>query len=184
MAYKIIFLLALLLISSLSIAADSGKVVVTPTIACADQKLQLNGFGTRKKLFIKLYVASHYVQEQVSDASQFLEMTQASCMRLHITSSKITSKNMIKATREGFEKSTQGNAAPIESEMKTFLSWLEQPIKKGDEFAFIPYNVIHVSKNGTELGVIENKEFSSALFGILLGDMPAQLDLKDKLLGN
>jgi hypothetical protein len=70
--------------------------------------------------------------------------------------------------------------------MKTFLSWLEQPIKKGDEFAFafIPYNVIHVSKNGTELGVIENKEFSSALFGILLGDMPAQLDLKDKLLGN
>lgn len=185
MAHKIIFLLALLLVPSLSIAADSGKVVVAPTITCADQKLQLNGFGTRNKLFIKLYVASLYVQEQVSDASQFLEMTQASCMRLHIASSKITSKKMIKATREGFEKSTQGNTAPIEYEMKTFLSWLEQPIKKGDEFefAFIPHNVIHVSKNGTELGVIENKEFSSALFGIWLGDMPVQQNLKDELLG-
>ena len=185
MAHKILFLLALLLISSLSIAADSGKVVVTPIITCADQELQLNGFGARKKLFIKLYVASLYVQEQISDASQFLEMTQASCMRLHITSSKITSKKMIKATREGFEKSTQGNTAPIENEMKKFLSWLEQPIKKGDEFefAFIPHNVTYVSKNGTELGVIENKEFSSALFGIWLGDMPAQQNLKDELLG-
>lgn len=159
MAHKILFLLALLLISSLSITADSGKVVVTPTITCADQKLQLNGFGTRKKLFIKLYVASLYVQEQVRDASQFLEMIQASCMRLHITSSKITSKKMIKATREGFEKSTQGNTAPIENGMKKFLSWLEQPIKKGDEF-----------------------EFASALFGIWLGDMPAQQNLKEELL--
>ncbi|QMU62199.1 MAG: hypothetical protein GKR92_11035 [Gammaproteobacteria bacterium] len=88
MAHKIIFLLALLLVPSLSIAADSGKVVVTPTITCADQKLQLNGFGARKKLFIKLYVASLYVQEQVSNASQFLEMAQASCMRLHITLQK------------------------------------------------------------------------------------------------
>ena len=92
---------------------------------------------------------------------------------------------MIKVTREGFEKSTQGNTAPIENEMKTFLSWLEQTIKKGYklEFAFIPHNVIHVSKNGTELGVIENKEFSSALFGIWLGDMPAQQNLKEELLG-
>ncbi len=92
---------------------------------------------------------------------------------------------MIKATREGFEKSTQGNTAPIENEMKTFLSWLEQPIKKGDEFefAFIPHNVTHVSKNGSKLGVIESKEFSSALFGIWLGDMPAQQNLKDELLG-
>jgi len=34
------------------------------------------------------------------------------------------------------------------------------------------------------MGVIENKEFATALFGIWLGDMPAQLNLKDKLLGN
>jgi hypothetical protein len=40
-----------------------------------------------------------------------------------------------------------------------------------------------VSKNGTTLGTIENKEFSAALFGIWLGDKPVQQDLKDKLLG-
>ena len=92
---------------------------------------------------------------------------------------------MIKATREGFETSTQGNTAPIEAEIKTFLSWLEQPIKKGDEFefAFIPHNTTYVSKNGSPLGMIESKEFSTALFGIWLGDTPVQQNLKDKLLG-
>ena len=105
---------------------------------------------------------------------------------LHISSSKITSEKMIKATKEGFEKSTQGNIAPIESEIETFLTWFEQPIKKGDifEFAFVPHNAINVSKNGSELGVVENKAFASALFGIWLGEIPVQQNLKSKLLGN
>ncbi len=188
MLRKIFFLLILVIISSFSAAysADSDKVVIAETTTCADQTLQLNGFGTRKKLFIKLYVAALYVQEKVTDANQFLEMEKASCMRLHITSSKITSEKMIKATREGFEKSTKGNTAPIEGEIETFLAWLKQPIKKGDvlEFAFVPHNATHVLKNGSVLGVIESKEFSSALFGIWIGEMPAQKDLKNKLLGN
>jgi len=188
MLKNILFLFSLFLASSLSIslADDSGKLVIPQNITCAKQELQLNGFGDRKKLFIKLYVASLYVQEKVNEGSLFLEMSQASCMRLNITSSKITSEKMIKATREGFEKSTQGNTAPIENEIKTFLSWLEQPIKKGDEFefAFVPHNAIQVTKNSKQMGVIENKEFATALFGIWLGDMPAQLNLKDKLLGN
>lgn len=166
-------------------ADDSGKIHVPATTTCADQQLQLNGFGTRNKFFIKLYVASLYVQDRLNDASLFLEMVQASCMRLQITSSKITSEKMIKATQEGFEKATKGNTAPIDAEIKTFLSYLEQPIKKGDlfEFAFTPHNVIQVTKNGSQLGVIENKAFATALFGIWLGDVPVQERLKDELLG-
>ena len=188
MLHKISLLLIFVLAISFSgiSAADSDKVVILKTTTCAGQSLQLNGFGARKKLFIKLYVASLYTQENVNDAGKFLEMTQASCMRLQITSSKITSEKMIKATQEGFEKSTKGNTAPIESEINMFLSWLKQPIKKGDvfEFAFVPHNSTHVIKNGSELGVIESKDFSSALFSIWLGEMPAQQDLKNKLLGN
>jgi len=188
MLKKIFLSIALVVTSSLtvSLADDSGKVTIFQDATCAEQKLQLNGFGDRKKFFIKLYVASLYVQEKIFEENEFLQMTQASCMRLNITSSKITSEKMIKATREGFEKSTRGNTAPIEAEIETFLSWLEKPIKKGDEFefAFVPHNAIHVSKNGELVGTIENKEFSQALFGIWLGDMPAQDDLKDRLLGN
>jgi hypothetical protein len=191
MRKKIIFLLVLIVVYSLSIgfsislADNLGKVTLSQNVTYAEQALQLNGFGDRKKFFIKLYVASLYVQEKISDGSLFLELAQASCLRLNITSSKITSEKMIKATREGFDKSTQGNIAPIEAEIGTFLSWFEQLIKKGDEFefAFIPHNATHVSKNGKLLGTVESKEFSKALFGIWLGEMSAQLDLKGKLLG-
>ena len=183
-----IFLLFIFIIASISttFSADSDKVVIAETTTCADQALLLNGFGTRKKFFIKLYVAALYAQEKLTDANQFLEMDKASCIRLHITSSKITSEKMVKATREGFEKSTKGNTAPIENEIEMFLAWLKQPIKNGDvlEFAFVPHNATHVFKNGSELGVIESKVFSSALFGIWIGEMPAQKDLKNKLLGN
>lgn len=193
---KFIFLLALTFIilfgSGLSIAVandsskNAGKINIPPTTTCADQQLQLNGYGIRKKFFVKLYVASLYVQDKLTDADLFLELAQASCMRLHITSSKITSEKMIKATQEGFQNATQGNTAPIETEIETFLAYFEQPIKKGDvfEFAFVPHNATHVIKNGVKLGVIENKEFASALYGIWLGEMPAQPNLKSQLLGN
>jgi len=183
---KSILILILFSLGCIATANDSGKTVISPTVMCADQELQLNGFGFRKKLFLKLYVASLYVQEKINDADLFLEMAQASCMRLQITSSKITAEKMIKATREGFEKATQGNTAPIESEIETFLSYLEQPISKGDvfDFGFTPHNAVHVVKNNKALGVIENKEFAVALFGIWLGVAPAQVDLKEKLLGN
>ena len=151
MLHKIFLFLILVPVISLSTiyAADSDKVVIEETTTCADQTLQLNGYGTRKKLFIKLYVAALYAQEKLTDANQFLEMQKASCMRLHITSSKITSEKMIKATREGFEKSTKGNTAPIENEIETFLEWLEQTIQKGDvfDFAFVPHNSTHIFKN-------------------------------------
>lgn len=180
-----IFVSSLLLGSSTLFAEDKAKLVIPESISCEGQELQLNGLGTRKKFFLKLYVASLYVQEKQSDAIEFLKMSQASCMRLNITSSKITAQKMVKAVREGFDNATKGNTAPIENEIEKFLSWLSQPIKKGDalEFAFVPHNAIHVSKNGSKLGVIENKEFSTALFAIWLGDTPADEKLKTGLLG-
>jgi hypothetical protein len=174
-----------LMCSTSALAEEQGKLVVSQSATCAGQELQLNGLGTRKKLFLKLYVASLYVQEKQADAAKFLQMSQASCMRLNITSSKITAEKMVKAVRDGFNKSTHGNTAPIKTEIEVFLAWLSQPITKGDvfEFAFVPHNTMRVSKNDTELGVIESKAFSNALFAIWLGDMPADKKLKSGLLG-
>lgn len=184
--FLIIIVALSFLISATNVLAEGkGKLVVPQSTICAGQALQLNGLGTRKKLFLKLYVASLYVQEKQTDADKFLKMSQASCMRLNITSSKITAEKMVKAVRDGFNNATNGNTAPIETEIETFLAWLSQPINKGDvfEFAFVPHNTVHVSKNGKELGVIENKTFSSSLFSIWLGDMPADKKLKTGLLG-
>ncbi len=119
-----------------------------------------------------------------SDEHQLLDMGQPLCMRLHIISSKITSEKLVKATKEGFKKSTQGDIAGIAEEIEIFLTWVNQPIKKGDvlEFSFLPGNKTQTSKNNQHLGEINNKKFASALFGIWLGSNPVQLNLKKKLL--
>ena len=180
-------LVALIIITSFSVcrAENIGKVAVKDKAECSGQELSLNGAGIRKKLFIKLYVATLYVKIKTTEGEQLLNMNQELCMRLHITSAKITSEKMIKATREGFGKSTQGDTDSIAREIETFLSWLKQPIKKGDvfEFSFTPRNSTQISKNDQLLGEISNKEFSTALFGIWLGSNPVQVDLKNKLLG-
>ena len=184
MPHKIIVLLVL----SLSfISIDSfAKAKIPKETSCSEQKLLLNGHGTRTKFFVKLYIAALYTQTKISNAENILEMTQPLCMRLHIISSKITAKKMVAATKEGFEKATQGDTANIEKEISAFLDWLAQPIKNGDvfEFFFSPADVVIVSKNNKQLGEIKNRNFATALFGIWLGDQPAQLSLKEKLLGN
>ena len=50
-------------------------------------------------------------------------------MRLNITSSKITSEKMIKATREGFEKSTDGNIVLIGAEVEKIYLGLNNLLK-------------------------------------------------------
>ena len=183
---SILIIFTFLVSFSVCHAETIGKVSIDDMTKCSGQALPLNGAGIRKKLFIKLYVAALYVQTKSSDEKQLLNMSQSLCMRLHIISSKITSKKMIKATREGFEKSTQGNTAGIAEEIETFLAWLEQPIKKGDvfEFSSVPNNSTAVFKDNQILGRIDNQQLASALFRIWLGSSPAQLDLKNKLLGD
>lgn len=184
MSYKIIAFVTILI---LFISFESfAKVEVPAETECTEQKLLLNGSGTRTKFFIKLYVAALFTQTKINNAQDLLEMSQPLCMRLYITSSKITAKKMVAATREGFEKSTQGDTAAIEKEISTFLNWLEQPIKKGDvlEFSFSPAENVRVSKNNKLLGEINNRSFAAALFGIWLGNEPAQINLRENLLGN
>lgn len=188
MLNKLSTLLATSLLISFSVcyADNIGKVSVDETVTCSGQTLSLNGAGVRKKLFIKLYVATLYTQTKSSDEQQLLSMNQPLCIRLHITSAKITSEKLVKATREGFDKSTQGNTTVIAEEIESFLTWLNKPIKKGDvfEFSFLPDDKTQTSKNNQLLGEINNKKFASALFGIWLGSNPVQLDLKNELLGN
>lgn len=121
---KLSTLIAITLLISFSVchAENVGKFSIDETATCSDQTLSLNGAGVRKKLFIKLYVATLYTQTKSSDEQQLLNMRQPLCMRLYITSSKITSEKLVKATREGFEKSTQGDTVGIAEEIEIFLT--------------------------------------------------------------
>lgn len=98
-----------ILIPSFSMGYEIAGVSLPDTLPAGKEKLILNGAGIRKKIFfLKLYVAGLYVKEKTSSADKILNSDVPVAMRLHIISRLISSKNMEKATREGFEKSTMG----------------------------------------------------------------------------
>jgi len=55
-------------------------------------------------------------------------------IRLHITSSLITSEKMEKVTRKGFVKFTGGKIAPIEAQIETFISVFRDEINENDVY--------------------------------------------------
>ncbi len=139
------------------IAACAFIIVLLPTCLvqgeayngdnlCKQHSLVHKGTGTRTKYFIKLYVADLYVENKKSDSSDLLKMDEGVCLRLNIISSKITSDKMAKAIREGFDKSANGDSAPIQNEIDVFLSMLGKEIKDGDEFEFlhVPHSTMYI----------------------------------------
>jgi len=184
---KIFFLVfVLILISTNVFGIKIGDVLLPDSIPIGKEVLVLNGAGIRKKFFIKLYVAGLYVKQKTSSADKILNSDMPIAIRLHIISKLISSKNMEKATREGFEKATGGNLAGLEEKINEFIFLFKsEPIKKHDvfDFIYIPTEGVHAIKNGKELKLIKGEDFKKALFGIWLSDNCVQEDLKEALLG-
>ncbi len=166
-------------------AVEIAGVNVPESISAAGKTLVLNGAGLRTKLFIKAYVAGLYLPQKSNNAQAIVNANDPQAVRLVITSKLITSARMEEAVREGFEKSTNGNIAPIKSQIEAFINVFKEPIKLGDVFELInvPGKGIEVMKNGAAKSTIPGMEFKKALFGMWLGNNPIQADLKDKLLG-
>jgi len=149
------------------------------------ENLILNGAGVRDKFFIDLYVGALYLKEKSSDATLVIEADKAMSIKLHIVSSMITSEKMENGTREGFIKSTGGNIAPLKEKIETFLSIFKEEMKENDiyDLVYTPNIGVEIFKNKQLKTTIDTLEFKKALFGIWLGEEPAQSSLKKDMLG-
>ena len=172
-------------LSAPALALTVGGVDVPDTYTANSTELQLNGAGTRSKFFIDLYVGSLYVPKAKHDGNAVVDADEPQAITLHITSDMITSDRMTEATMEGFEASTGGDMAPIQSEIDQFMSVFKEEIKEGDVFdlVYVPGEGVKVFKNSEQKGTVGDLEFKKALFGIWLSDEPAQKSLKKKMLG-
>jgi|LGVF01.2.fsa_nt_gb hypothetical protein len=149
------------------------------------KNLVLNGQGTRDKFFIDLYVGGLYLKEKSSDFQTIIDADEKMSIRLHIVSSLITSKKMEDGTREGFTKSTNGNTEQIKEKIETFLAVFLEEIKENDiyDFLYIPSTGVQIYKNSELKETIISLEFKKALYGIWIGENPAQNSLKEDMLG-
>ena len=179
-------ILALLMITSLGNAEEIGGINMPESLQTGQTQLMLNGAGIREKFFFDIYVGGLYLKEKSQDATAIIEANEPMAIRLHILSSKATSKKMEKATRKGFEKATGGNIEPIKVQIDKFCSVFKKEIKEDDRYdlIYVPGKGVEVYINDAYTSVTEGLAFKQALFGIWLSDKPAQKSLKRAMLGD
>lgn len=164
---------------------EVGAVTMPNSLEFNGENLMMNGGGIRKKaMFLKLYSGALYLPSKSKNANSIINADENQAIRLVITSGFVSSEAMSEAVEEGFEASTGGNTADIQNKIKKFKNFFSKEIVEGDIFD-ITYQKSKGSicyKNGEELGTIPGLEFKKALFGIWLGDNPADDKLKKGML--
>jgi hypothetical protein len=163
-------------------------VIVPRTIDFEGNKLTLNGFGIRSKLWIDVYVQALYVTTLSEDAKEILESDTEMAVRLQIISSMVTSKKLSKSLNKGMRKSVgEENIEKYRVPLDILEGLLNKEDTKDKDFFNLIYNPddqsIWVYKNDRLEGKIPGFEFKKAFFGIWLSDNPVDADLKKALLG-
>ena len=158
---------------------------IPKTIEYQDNKLILNGQGTRVVFFMKVYEGSLYLETKSSEAEEIVNNNSPMAIRIDVTSEMVTADAMKKALSEGLEKSTNNNTGPISNEMNQLSSSFDSAVSSGDfyEFIYIPEIGTHVLKNNELAELIPGFDFKKAFFGIFLSNNPIQKNLKKAMLG-
>ncbi len=164
---------------------EVSGVKLPATTTVDGQKLTLNGAGTRSKYFMDLYVGALYLGASSKDAAGVVGADEVQSVKLTIISGLVTRDKFNSSTKEGFEASTNGNTEALKSEIDQFMGAFSEDISKQDAFDFnyIPGKGTQILKNGKLLTTIEGMEFKKALFGIWLGNKPADKGLKSAMMG-
>lgn len=184
---KTILTIAAFLILTPSMAQTQISGNVMPNVMkVGSQYLKMNGGGIREKMFIDLYVGVLYLQEKTTDGASILESDAPMAVKIKIISGMVDNENFEEAIREGFAKSTKNNIAPFKERLEKMIAiGFKDDIKTNDvyDLVYYPGTGCQLIKNNSILVTVEGLDFKKALFGIWLGEDPADAGLKKKMLG-
>ena len=181
----IVVTLTVLMMASAAVAGQVGKVTLPDSLMAGQEQLLLNGAGFRKKLFIKVYAAGLYLKQKETDDKKIIAKDDPMAVRMHFVYDGVSSKKLVAAWNEGFEKGTGGDIQPISREIDKFNSFFTGEAKKNDiyDLIYIPGQGVGVYINGALIGTVPGLAFKQALFAIWLGDNPADAKLRRGMLG-
>lgn len=180
-------MLLLLFTAHQTIAQTTISGVTLPaSMKAGNNNLVLNGGGVRVKFFMDIYVAGLYVTTKGTNGDAIAKANEPTAVKIHIVSGMATSERMKDAIAEGFKKSTGGNTAPLQAKIDKFIAvFAQEPIVKGDVFdnVYVPGEGVKVYKNDKLIQTVDGLDFKTALWGIWLGNEPADKNLKAGMLG-
>jgi hypothetical protein len=189
---KKILLIITLVISTLFSEVNAQKqiefegVTIPRTMAFENKTLQLNGAGSRSKMWVDVYIQALYLSQLSQNPKEIINDNLEMSIRIEITSALVSSGKLTRAMHTGFEKSAGDNFNTLKPKMELLKSFLSDEITKGDvfELTFNPTDSsVWVTKNGTLKGKVPGFDFKKVFFGIWLGDNPVDEELKNSLLG-
>jgi len=171
----------------LSVNADAVEVSGTtldPTVSVNERTLTLNGYGIRKKFFIKIYVGALYTAKRVSAPVELLQNPDDKLLRMHFLHSKVEKEKITGAFAEGFANNAPDVA--LSGDAKTFLSFFTADFMKGDTVDLVlgADGTVVARHNGKVLGTLRSAKLSQAILLIYVGPKPADESLKNGMLGS
>jgi hypothetical protein len=180
-----VFAVIFFLVTGVAHGMEVGGVPLPDSLAAGNTKLILNGAGLRKKFFIKVYAAGLYLTQKKSDAAAVIQADNPMAIRMHFIYDGVTPKQLVETFHEGFAAATGGNTAGIQDEIRAFDKFFTKNAQKGDryDFIYLPETGVVFFANEDRVGTIPGLDFKKALFGVWLGEKPADTGLKNALMG-
>ena len=162
-----------------------GDATLPNKVTFSGDELVINGAGLREKFFIDIYAGGLYLKTKSSSANAIASANETMAVKLHILSGLMSKSKMATALRDGFEKSTNGNTAPLDKRIDSFIGFIKDEIEKGQiyDIVYEPNKGSVIYKDWVEKGFVEGMDFKEALFNIWIGDNPADKGLKKEMLG-
>lgn len=169
-----------LILASLAQARMIAGVDMEETFKAEGTSLILNGAGIREKFFTNIYVAGLYLKEKSSDYTKIMNEDESMAIRIKITSKLITAERFKEACEEGFERTTNGNTAPLRPKINMAYTAFAQKFNVGDvyDLVYIKGSGTSFYKNGNFITKVEGLDFKAALFGIWIIDKPSHKNEK------
>lgn len=175
-------------LNTLAATIDVNGVKLEDTAEVHGSKLQLNGAGTRYKVIFKVYVAGLYLARKAGTPDEVI--TQPGPKRLSVTMLRtIDSRELGKLLTRGMEdnmgKAAMSKLIPGLIRMGEIFA-AQKTLVAGDQFMieWVPGSGTVITVKGVVQGEpFKEPEFFKALMMIWLGPVPADIKLKDALLG-
>jgi hypothetical protein len=161
-------------------------VTIPRTMDFENKTLQLNGAGSRSKMWVEVYIQALYLSQLSQNPKEIINDNLEMSIRIEITSALVSSGKLTRALNAGFEKSAGADFEKYKPRMELLKGFLSDEITKGDvfELTYSPIDSsIWIIKNKELKGKIPGFDFKKVFFGIWLGDKPVDEDLKNNLLG-
>jgi hypothetical protein len=181
---RLLAAVAALAVAAPTPAREVGGVAFPDALTVSGQKLELNGAGIRKKLFVKVYAGGLYLAQPSRDAAAIVAADAPKRVRM-VFLRDVDKGKIFDAYREGFQANSAGPALGALLEKLERIRPAVVDMRRGGEMfvTYLPGEGTTVAAAGGAPVTVEGKEFADAMFRNWLGPKPADGDLKAALLG-